>query len=339
MKWVWLFAAPLGLLGVLVLTLGAFGLPIGSSLGLIAQGAFGDRLGLATTLVQTTPLLVASLGILLAWRAGVYNIGGEGQYIVGALVGAAVALAIRGAPGALATPILLGACAAGGGIFAWLAGWLQERRGVPVVISTILLNFVAAHLHTWAVSGPLREASGMTPRTEGLPSSWMLPRLDPQTSLHGGVILAGLLVPLVAICLFHTRGGYRLRFVGQNPRVSRSFGIDVSKTRISAMAASGALCGLAGGITLLGVSGRVGLGFGESWGFLAIPVALLGALNPYGVLCSSLYFGMVVSGARNLTGFSDAKTTLVSVIQGVAVLGFLLIWELMNRRRARQATA
>lgn len=331
--------APFGLILVLVATLAAFGLDVPTSVVLLARGAFGDRLGLATTVVYATPLVLTSLGMVVAWRAGMYNIGGEGQYIIGGLAGAFLAKLASGLPSPLLSPLILLATALGGAAYAALAGWMQIKRGVQVVIGTILLNFVALQLLSWAVWGPLQESRGQTPRTDRLANDVMLLRLDAQSSLHSGVFLALALPLLALVYLYASREGFRLRFVGANARAARAYGIDVDRTRLRAMASSGGLCGLAGGVTYLGVTGSVGLSFSENWGFLGIPAALLGGLNPIGTVLSSLWFGALISGGRNLTGFSDAKTTLVSAIQGVAVLGFVLFLALAERRRAARTAA
>ena len=301
------------------MTLAVFGIDVTVGLRLIADGAFGDAAGQARTLVKATPLILTGLGMAVAWRAGVYNVGGEGQYVIGGLAGAAAYLAL---PGGGPVPILVAAVAAGA-LLAGFAGWLQAARGVQAVISTILLNFVALQVQAWAVRGPLQQSKRQLPQTEGLPDAAMFLRFDRQTDAHAGMLLVPLAVVLVWVLLFRTRLGFQMRLVGQNPRMARANRIDPGRQQIVAMLWSGGLCGFAGGLTYLGVTGFVGDGFAEGWGFLAIPVALLGGLHPAGVLGGGLYFGALAAGCDNLARFTTIGPTLVSVVQGVAVLAFV----------------
>ncbi|HRF60971.1 MAG TPA: ABC transporter permease [Fimbriimonadaceae bacterium] len=329
-----------GLVLALVITLALFGLPVGESLRLIVDGAFGSEAGLSRTLVRMTPLLVTGLGMVIAWRAGMYNIGGEGQFVVGGLGGALVFHLAPALPPALLNLAILIATILGGAAYAGIAGWLEVKRGVPVVISTILLNFIALQLLDWAVSGPLQESKRQLPLTQALPNEAMLQRFSRQTDLHSGAILAVLVALGVFGYLFWTRSGFRLRLTGANPRAARASGHSPDAIRMRAMLLSGALCGLAGGIEYTGISGQLGMGFSQNWGFLAIPVALLGGLHPIGVIGSSLYFGALFAGTENLARFTKAGSTIVYVIQAVAVLGFvgLAAWlEDRARKRARPA--
>jgi len=328
----------IGLVLVLVLTLLAFRLPVFDSLKLIAEGAFGDKFGLSRTAIKTTPLLLTGLGMVVAWRAGMYNIGGEGQFIVGGLSGAWLAKSLIGGPLATAGPagqiLLLVVCALGGAAWAWLAGWLFVKRGVEVVISTILLNFIALQLLSWAVNGPLQEAKRQLPLTDPLPEALMLAKFDRQMDVHSGVLLALLVAVGVYVYLFLTKGGFQLRLVGENPKVARSYHINPDRTHLRAMLISGALCGLAGGVEYVGLSGQLGSGFSQQWGFLGIPVALLGGLHPLLVVLSATYFGALFAGSENLARFTTAGTTLIYVIQAAAVLGFVGLNALADRRPA-----
>lgn len=312
----------LGLAASLVLTLLVFGLPLGDSLRLLFEGSLGDASGLSRTVVKATPLILAGLGMAVAWRAGMYNIGGEGQLVVGALCGATIAkfASISGAP--LNWLVLL-ASMAGGAAYAAVAGWLQVARGVQVVISTILLNFVALQLLGWAVSGPLRRPDGGMPQTAPLPPDAMLMPFDRQLDAHTGTLYALLACAAIWVYLYMTVGGYRLRLVGANKRVARAYRLPTERVAISAMALSGALCGLAGGVEYTGMTGQLGIGFPQGWGFLAIPVALLGGLHPVGVLLSAGYFGALFAGSENLGRFTSGGATLVYVVQAVAVLAFV----------------
>ncbi len=328
-----------GLLLAVVLTLWAFGLPVLDSLNDLWIGAAGEGFGRARTLVRSTPLILCALGIVVAWRARMYNIGGEGQYVIGGVCGAWVAHSFSGvAPGLLNPLIILGACT-GGALYAGLAAWLHVKRGVQVVISTILLNFIALKILSYVVNGPLQQVSRQSPMTDKLPNEAMFARFDPQSDLHVGVILAYIAAVLVFIHMFGTKGGFRLRLVGENPEAARVAHVPVSRVQFCSMLWSGALCGLAGGVDYAGFIGQVGLGFGQNWGFLSIPVALLGGLHPLGVVFSGVFFGGLFAGSENLAMFNTLGGTVVYVMQAVAVLGFVGIKVWLDSRRSHQEGA
>lgn len=323
-----------GLIVALLLTLAVFGVdPIAGS-KLILEGAFGDKAGLARTLVRTSPLLLCGLGMAMAWRSGMYNVGGEGQYLVGGLLGAFVARPFLSHPSPVGTACVLIAAVLAGATVAAFAAWLQVKRGVQCVISTILMNFVIVQLLAWAVRGPIQESKHQLPLSDRLPSGFGFSRFDPQTDLHSGLVLTLIVFLLIALLLPMTRFGFLVKVVGHNPNVLRANRHDPSRVQIQAMAVSGALCGLAGAIDYLGLIGQIGDGFSQNWGFLAIPVALLGGLNAWGVLGAALYFGALMAGGESLSRFNATGTTLVYVIQAVAVLGLLLV----SQRRKPQVT-
>ncbi len=323
-----------GLLAVLVITLVVFGIDPQRGLSLIIEGAFGNRFGLARTFVRATPLLLCGLGMTLAWKSGMYNIGGEGQYVAGGIAGAVVARSLSAlVPSVFQTAVLVGSMA-GGMALALFAGWLQVKRGVQCVISTILLNFVVLQALAWCVRGPLQESKHELPLSDKLPDTLMLARFDHQTDFHAGVFVALGVALGTWVYLTFSRGGFLLKLVGENPLVARANRIPAARIQMTAMALSGALCGLGGGVDYLGITGQIGDGFSQNWGFLAIPVALLGGLNPFGVVGSSLYFGALMAGGEGLARFNTTGSTLVSVIQAVAVLGFVAFSQLRMRRPA-----
>jgi simple sugar transport system permease protein len=220
----------------------------------------------------------------------------------------------------------------GGWLWAGVAAWLYLKRGVEVVISTILLNFVALQLLGWAVDAPLRERGGQLPQTDLLPDSMMLWRPDRQMDFHAGVFVALVAAALVQVWLFRTVGGFRARLVGANARVARANWINTRSVQFKAMALSGALCGLAGGVEYAGMAGQLSTDFSQGWGFLAIPVALLGGLHPVGSIGSALFFGAVFAGSEHLSRFTVSGSTLLYVVQGAAVLGFIGFKAVADRR-------
>lgn len=326
----------MGLVAILALTLAVLTPQPLESMRLIFMGAFGDKFGIARTLVKFVPLVLTGLGVVVAWRGGMYNIGGEGQFVVGGIFAAFAAkpLLASSLSWPVLAPLLLGAALIGGAMWGWLAGWLYVRRGVEVVISTILLNFVAIQVLAYLVSGPLQETAHKLPQSDRLSTAQALPKFDPQTDLHWGIFLALLAAVLVYVFLYRTKTGFRLRVVGENDRAARANRIDAPKAKLTAMALSGALCGLAGGVEYMGVTQQLGQSFSQNWGFLAIPVALLAGLHPLTVMLSALYFAAILAGSKNLAGFTADGTVLIYVVQAVAVLGFVALKGWLDRREA-----
>lgn len=298
----------------------------------LAEGAFGSAYAVADTLTKTTPLLLTGLGVAIAFRARLWNIGGEGQFLVGALAASALgAYALDGLPAPLLIPIILLAGAAAGAVWAGLAGWMRVSRGVPEVISTIMLNFVAAQLLSYLVHGPMQERSHAQPASEALPASATLPTLWPGTTLHWGFALALVMAVVVSVYLNRTGAGFALRVVGANPDAARVAGLDVNKTRLATMLWSGAFCGLAGAVELSGVVGTLYENYAPGYGFAAVAVALLGRLNPYGIIASALFFGALAAGSGSMERTAGVSANLSYVLQAgtlLVLLGFQWVrWE------------
>lgn len=322
------------LAAALVLTILVSGLPLAESLRLIFDGAMGSEQGLARSAIRMAPLLILSLGVIAAWRAGMYSIGGEGQFVMGGVAGAICYRALHGIPGPVLNPLILIASMVGGAAWAWIAGWLQVRRGVAVVITTILLNFVAIQVLDYAVNGPLKEPGGALPMSERLPDTVMLAHFSPQNDFHIGVIFALFLALIAGGLLFQTSFGYSLRVVGLNPRAARANQLPADRIRLIAMAISGAFCGLAGGVEYTATAGQLSRSFSQDYGFMAIPSALLGSLHPLGAILSSTYFGALFAGTENLARFQRGGTNMIYILQASAVLAIV---GMSRWREARQA--
>ncbi len=294
----------------------------GDSVSIAARGAFADSFAVHRTLVKSAPLALTAIGLIVAWRGGMFNIGGEGQLLMGAL---ACALIYRLAPNLpFERAALLAGSAIAGGTYALIAAILYTKRGVNIVIGTILLNFIAMQIVSYAVRGPLQEPTHSIPQTASLPRELMFGRPNPQTDLHWGVLFAPVLAVACSIWLFRTAQGFRIRLVGSNFRAARAARIDADKHRTICMGVSGAIIGLAGGIEFLGTTGYLYDGFSPGWGFLGIPVALLGGLHPLGALASAFGFGAIIAGTKQLEAAGRADSSLVFAIQGAALLLFML---------------
>ncbi|MBI4553210.1 MAG: ABC transporter permease [Candidatus Latescibacteria bacterium] len=306
--------------GIGALIIRAAGYDAGVALGALLDGAGGSWYSLSETLLRSCPLLLTGLAVAFAFRCGAWNIGAEGQFLVGALAAAWAGPHCDGWPGYVATPflLLLGACC--GSIWGGIAGLLRVRRRVQEVISTIMLNFVAIQLVSYAVHGPLMESTGQFPQTSPIAEAARLTRWFPPTRLHAGVFLAALCAGLLHVLLFRTVFGYAVRAVGLNATAARSAGIDVPMTVLGAMCVSGGLAGLAGAVELSGITYRLYEDFAGGYGYTAIAVALLGRLHPAGVVFSALLFGALETGASGLQRTAGISSVLVYVIQALILL-------------------
>lgn len=312
-------AGSVGVVSILVL-LAAGADPL-LALGALVRGAAGDRFALIDTAVKTCPLVLTGLAVAVAFQSGVWNVGAEGQLLVGALAATATA----GALGALPFPLPLVAAlvsgAAAGAAWAWLAAALKVGRNVSEVIATIMLNFVAARLVGWAVHGPLMEAGRRYPQSDPIPTAARLPAAA--DGLHLGILLAALLVPAVWFLIHRTAVGFRWRASGDNPRAARIAGLEPAAAVVTAMLTSGALAGLAGAIEVAGVTGRLFEQFSGGQGYTAIAVALLARLHPVGVAAAAIFFGALAAGSGAMQRTAGVSAVFVSVVQATVILGLL----------------
>jgi general nucleoside transport system permease protein len=296
------------------------------ALGALWRGSLGSTNAiLSATLVRATPLLLAGLGIALAFRAGIWNIGAEGQLLAGAAAATALGLLPGDVSRIVLLPGVLIAGALAGTFWASLAEVLRRRRGVLEVISTIMLNFVALHLVGALVHGPLQEPLGIYPQSSPIAEGARLPRLVSGTRLHAGFALALLVAPLLWWWLRWTAGGFRLRAVGANPDAARIAGrIDVARVSGMAFLASGALAGLAGAVEVSGVTFALYENLSAGYGYTAIVVALLGRLDPLAIVPSAILFGALESGALAMQREAGIPSVVVTVIEAILVLAVLV---------------
>ncbi len=331
----------IGLLAFLCVIAGVlfvFQLPILESFSLLGQGAFGGKFGIARTLAIAGPILLTGLAVVVAWRAGLYNIGGEGQMLMGGMFASAAYAFVPISPGIILQVTMVLGAVLGGSLYAGFASWLWVKRGVPLVISTILLNFIAVHLLGWAVTGPLQEPNHQLPQTASLPDSVMFFRPDRQTDFHLGILLSLVACIGIAIWLFRTYEGFRVRVIGSNEGVARASGWNVARSQHIAMLISGGLCGLAASLNYQGITGTVDAGFSQNWGFLGIPVALVGLLNPLGTATSAVLFGALFAGSDQLSRYTPSGAAIVYVVQAVAVILFVIGKAVSERRQVAGVT-
>lgn len=308
--------------------------------GLVLKSFLSDdhRLDVArivTTLVRACPLILLGTAVALAFRCRVLNIGAEGQYLFGCVACAWLGVRMGTWDTWLLLPTVLLAGALAGAGWAMIAGLLKVYRGVSEVLSTILLNFIALHLVTLLVLGPLRDPDFPAGATTAhiSPTACLPPIFSAESwdGLHWGVLVAALLAIAFSVVLHRTVFGFRVRAVGLNPVAARFSGIRVERYQLLTFALSGALAGLAGAMQVSGVTTYLTKSPGSDYGFTAIAVAMLARLEPAGTIATGLFFAMLDVGAQNLQRSSpagDFPVQMVLVIQAVVILvtGVMMRW-------------
>lgn len=283
-------------------------------------GAFGTINNFAETLVKTTPILIAGIGLSISFRNNLTNIGAEGQMIVGAIVATLISFALPGWPGVLAIPLTVLSGFVGGALYGAFPGYLKAKFGTSEIISTIMMNYIAVSFLGFLLDGPMKEPGGYFPQTALVPINSELFRIIEGTRLHIGFLMALFLIPAYYILMFRLPLGFKIRAVGQNPNAARYAGIQVKKMIILAMALSAGLAGVAGMSEIFGIHHRLYNGFSAGYGFDAVAIALLGGLHPVGVALAALFFGALRVGANAMQSAVQVPVSVTYVIQGVSVL-------------------
>ncbi len=297
-------------------------------------GAFGGTRQLTETLLKVGPLLLMSLGLTVAFRGRVWNIGGEGQYFIGALTGTVVGLFLQNSlPGFILIPLMLVAGMLGGALWAGLAALLKIRFGINEIIATLMLNYIAQYIILYVARVPLKDPDSFLPQSAQLLSPARMFTLA-GTRIHIGVIIALLLIPVIYLLLWKTPLGFRIRAIGSNPNVAYHAGMNVVWGLAFALLFSGALAGLTGIIEVSALYTRLKGDISGDYGFTGILVALLGRLHPVGVLFAAIFFAALTIGAQTMHSVYGLPIALAQVIQGIVVL-FVLAADALARYYGR----
>lgn len=294
-----------------------------AALTALALGSLGSANAIGYTLYYATDMAFAGLAVAVAFQAGLFNIGAEGQAILAGLGTSTVALAGDALPSPLVLPLAMVAGAASGAAWAAIPGWLQAKRGSHIVITTIMFNFLAASLMVWVVVNLLTAPGTMSPESRRFAASATLPALALRghSPLNVAFLLALAAAIAVWLLVWRTPFGYALRVMGGSARVARYAGISVARTTILVMALSGALASGIAVNELLGAQHRLLLGFSGGYGFTGIAVALMGRNHPVGVLLAALLFGALTQGGAELAfAMPEIPSELVVLIQGLVIL-------------------
>ncbi|WP_417248293.1 ABC transporter permease [Celeribacter sp.] len=333
-------ALAFGVGAVLILSMGVN--PI-QAYAVLFQASLGSLNGLAETAIRTVPLALAGIGIALSFRAGVFNVGAEGQIFIGGVATAFIGVQLAGAPPAIVMPAMMLAALAAGALWSLIACVLKLRFGADELITTIMLNYVAIHFVSYLLHGPLQAPASPLAQTERLAREFRLPILVSTTRLHAGIVLVILATLAAQVWLWMSVGGFKLRAVGHNPRAAGAAGINVTGVTVLAFVLCGALSGLAGFSEVAGVHRRMIENLSPGFGYTAIIVALLGRTSPLGVLMAAALFAALQIGSSTMESALGVPGALIAMIQALVVLfliaqGALLapLTRLLRRRMTKE---
>jgi general nucleoside transport system permease protein len=285
----------------------------------LVTGAFGSLSRFAETMVKATTLIIIGIGMSIAFRAKMWNIGGEGQYMMGSILAVAVGLYVPG-PAFLMIPLTMIMAFLGGAIWSGIPGFLKTKFNANEVITTLMFNYVALYFLNWIIRGPMKDPEGFGfPQSRMLNEVLHLPSILPGTRLHAGLILALLLVVLAAL-FWRSKTGFRIQMVGESHEVSRYSGLNVPRTLLLSMILSGGIAGLAGWSEVFGIHFRLIDSISSGYGTLGIVVALLGNLEPVGILVSSVFFAALLTGGTSMQSLAGMPFSLVIVIEGLVII-------------------
>ena len=313
-------------IGCIVMLLTGVSIPrIGEAYAALFNGSFGSISAVSETLTAAAPVTLAALGVALGFRAGLFNIGAEGQMAAGGMAAVVVGFSFAGMPIYIHLPLALAAGILAGAIWAAIPGWLKASTGAHEVITTIMLNLISVQLTNYLLRNPPIQKPGRhDPVSASVLHSAELPKLltwiDPNLRLNAGIIITILMVILVYWLLFRTTLGFEFRAAGLNPFAARYAGMRSGLIIVLVMAISGALAGLAGANQVLGVLGRATPGFTGGVGFNSIAVALLGRSHPIGVLLAGILFGALDAGGRQMQVAAGVRIDLIAIIQSLIIV-------------------
>ena len=296
-------------------------------------GAFGDRNGVAEVLVKTTPLLLAGLGVAVAFRMQLWNIGAEGQLYWGAIFATGLALfLIPGAPGWLMVPAMIGAGLLGGGLWGLIPGALRAWFGASEIITSLMLNYVAILSSEYLVHGPWRDPAAFGfPGTPSLPDAAWLPNVG-TTRVHLGLAFGLVAAVILWVMLRRTRWGYQIGVMGENPRAALYAGMPTKRTILLVMFLSGALAGLAGMSEVAGIGHQLQRNLSPGYGYAAIIVAWLGRLHPFGAVLVAFLLAALTVGGDQIQMTLGLPAAIAPMLQGT-ILFFLLGGDVLTRYR------
>lgn len=282
------------------------------------MGALGTKTNLVNSLVKTIPLGLTGLAVMISYRAGIFNIGAEGQLQVGAVASSALAIYVVGLNTGAHIILCLAAAMAVGALYALIPALAKAYRNYNEIVVTMLLNYIAIYFANYMVHGPMKEPGSYSPQSARL--AVKLPYVIEGTRLHMGIVFFVVMAVLLYFLLNKSAFGFKIRATGLNAAASDYAGIRSKRIMIGAMLISGALAGLAGASEVMGFYSRLMENFSPGYGYDAIAVALLANLHPLGILLSAFFFGALRSGASNMQVVTGLPVAFVEIIQGISIL-------------------
>ncbi len=299
------------------------------------EGAFSDMRTFTEVLLKATPLILIGVGLAVAFRCSIWNIGAEGQFYLGAVFSTATGIFLADLPAIILIPLVLLLGTIGGALWGMLAAWLKVRFGASEIVTTIMLNYIAIIGTGYLVTGPMIEEVGKFPQTAKIAEAAWLPRFLPPTRLHIGFLVALGLAFLIYLLIFKTSAGYAIRAVGINAEAARYAGMNVEGNMLLAMAISGGAAGLAGAVEVAGLTYRLYQQISPGYGFEGIAVALLANNHPLGIIFSGILFGALRSGSEVMQMNAKVPSVLVFAIQGLVILSVVAfgVYSLHTNRR------
>lgn len=306
----------------------------GEAFTYLIKGALGSSANVGKTLVKATPLIFTGLAATFAYRCGVFNLGAEGQFVIGALTSIWVSITVKGISGVplIVLSLVLGALA--GGVWGAIPGILKITRGLNEMIVSIMLNYVAVLLMGYLYTGPLRE--GSVPQTEAVSDTLKLGRIFEGSIVNIGFLIAIVLAIIVYYFLFYTSKGFKLRAVGMNDIASMYNGFSVKKYMIMSFIVSGAIAGIGGSVELHSVQYRLMSGFGSGYGFDGVAIALIGQLNPIGTVLVAYIFAVLRTGANTMQVGTGMPTSVIDIIQALVIVFAVAGSALVNLPNVKQ---
>ena len=307
---------------------------VGEAFKALYDGAFGSSKAIQQTLLQATPLLFTGLATVVAFRGKIWNIGGEGQFLAGAMMTAWISMQFSDLPQPVLVPLIIVGAMFGGALWAGIAGFLRAKYKVNEIIVTVMLNYVIQFILSYLLVGPWNDPNSSYLQTFSFAETTYFPLIF-GSKIHLGLVIAVFLSLILYLLLWKTPLGYEIRAIGVNPTSSEYKGINVSRTIMLTMFISGALAGLAGGTEISGVHHRLRLDISGGYGFTGILVAMMGQLNPFGAILSAIFFGAMINGSYLMQIKSRVPFSLVHTVQGV-ILFFLVIAFALRQYRIKK---
>lgn len=281
-------------------------------------GAFGSKQRISEVFVKMIPLTITALGTSVAFKAQLWNIGGDGQFIIGAFLATALGL-YSGLPAVLVMPLSIFLAMVGGALWSGIAGWLKVKFNANEVITTLMLNYIATCFLSFLMYGPMMDPDGDLPQSANLASQYRVAQFSSDLRIHAGIFMLLVLV-VIMVGFWRSDIGFRIDLIGQGKKVSTYAGTSVGRTVLITMMISGAFAGLAGWNEVYGVQYKLMEGLGSGYGNIAVVIALLGGLNPIGITIAGFFFSALLVGGATMQRMTDVPYSVVEVIQGLIIV-------------------